>query len=58
MKMTKDEAIKFLETRSCLDCAARACSPYYCECVSCPLAKAVKVAIKALKDIQKYEDNH
>lgn len=52
--MTESEAIKILKKDSCYECAQGTDSPFNCEYGECGVAKATRVAIKALEDVQKY----
>ena len=52
--MTESEAIKILKKDSCYECAQGTDSPFNCEYGGCRVAKATRVAIKALEEIQKY----
>ena len=49
MSMTREEAIRTLETGSCYECTWGCESPAKCTCKKCKLIDAVKVAIEALK---------
>lgn len=52
--MTASEAIKILKKDSCYECAQGTDSPFNCEYGGCRVAKATRVAIKALEEVQKY----
>ena len=52
--MTKQEAIKILKKDSCYECSQGTDSPFNCEYWECRVAKATRVAIKALEEVQKY----
>lgn len=52
--MTESEAIKILKKDSCYECSQGTDSPLNCEYVECRVAKATRVAIKALEEVQKY----
>lgn len=52
--MTENEAIKILKKDSCYECTQGTDSPFNCEYVECRVAKATRVAIKALEDVQQY----
>lgn len=52
--MTASEAIKILKKDSCYECSQGTDSPFNCEYVGCRVAKATRVAIKALEEVQKY----
>lgn len=52
--MTENEAIKILKKDSCYECAQGTGSPFNCEYGGCRVAKATRVAIKALEKVQKY----
>lgn len=52
--MTESEAIKILKKDSCYECAQGTDSPFNCEYGGCRVAKATRVAIKALEEVQKY----
>nr|DAL47781.1 MAG TPA_asm: hypothetical protein [Caudoviricetes sp.] len=52
--MTENEAIKILKKDSCYECAQGTDSPFNCEYGECRVAKATRVAIKALEEVQKY----
>jgi hypothetical protein len=52
--MTASEAIKILKKDSCYECAQGTDSPLNCEYGECRVAKATRVAIKALKEVQQY----
>jgi hypothetical protein len=52
--MTESEAIKILKKDSCYECAQGTNSPLDCEYGECRVAKATRVAIKALEDVQQY----
>lgn len=52
--MTESEAIKILKKDSCYECAQGTDSPLNCEYGECRVAKATRVAIKALEDVQQY----
>lgn len=47
--MTESEAIKILKKDSCYECAQGTDSPLNCEYGGCRVAKATRVAIKALE---------
>nr|DAI50898.1 MAG TPA: zinc-ribbon domain protein [Caudoviricetes sp.]DAM82856.1 MAG TPA: zinc-ribbon domain protein [Caudoviricetes sp.] len=47
--MTASEAIKILKKDSCYECAQGTDSPFNCEYGGCRVAKATRVAIKALE---------
>ena len=52
--MTESEAIKILKKDSCYECSQGTDSQLNCEYVECRVAKATRVAIKALEEVQKY----
>lgn len=52
--MTENKAIKILKKDSCYECAQGTDSPFSCEYGGCRVAKATRVAIKALEEIQQY----
>ena len=52
--MTESEAIKILKKDSCYECAQGADSPLNCEYGGCRVAKATRVAIQALEEVQQY----
>lgn len=52
--MTENEAIKILKKDSCYECSQGTYSPFNCEYGECRVAKATRVAIKALKEVQQY----
>ena len=52
--MTESEAIKILKKDSCYECAQGTDSPLNCEYGECRVAKATRVAIKALEEVQQY----
>lgn len=52
--MTESEAIKILKKDSCYECSQGTDSPLNCEYVECRVAKATRVAIKALEEVQQY----
>ena len=52
--MTENEAIKILKKDSCYECAQGTDSPFNCEYGGCRVAKATRIAIKALEKVQKY----
>lgn len=52
--MTASEAIKILKKDSCYECSQGTDSPFNCEYWGCRVAKATRVAIKALEEVQKY----
>ena len=52
--MTASEAIKILKKDSCYECAQGTDSPFNCEYGGCRVAKATRVAIKALEEVQQY----
>lgn len=52
--MTASEAIKILKKDSCYECAQGTDSPLNCEYGECRVAKATRVAIKALEEVQQY----
>lgn len=52
--MTENEAIKTLKKDSCYECAQGTDSPFSCEYGECRVAKATRVAIKALEEVQQY----
>lgn len=52
--MTASEAIKILNKDSCYECAQGTDSPLNCEYGECRVAKATRVAIKALEEVQQY----
>ena len=52
--MTENEAIKILKKDSCYECAQGTDSPFNCEYGGCRVAKAIRVAIKALEEAQQY----
>lgn len=52
--MTASEAIKILKKDSCYECSQGTDSPLNCEYVECRVAKATRVAIKALEEVQQY----
>jgi hypothetical protein len=51
--MTENEAIKILKKDSCYECAQGTYSPFNCEYGECRVAKATRLAIKALEEVQK-----
>nr|DAY93221.1 MAG TPA: zinc-ribbon containing domain protein [Caudoviricetes sp.] len=52
--MTASEAIKILKKDSCYECAQGTDRPLNCEYGECRVAKATRVAIKALEEVQQY----
>lgn len=52
--MTENEAIKILKKDSCYECSQGTYSPFNCEYGECRVAKATRLAIKALEEVQKY----
>jgi hypothetical protein len=52
--MTENEAIKILKKDSCYECTRGTGSPFNCEYGECRVAKATRVAIKALEEVQQY----
>ena len=52
--MTESEAIKILKKDSCYECAQGTDSPLNCEYGGCRVAKATRVAIQALEEVQQY----
>lgn len=52
--MTASEAIKILKKDSCYECAQGTDSPLNCEYGGCRVAKATRVAIQALEEVQQY----
>lgn len=52
--MTENEAIKILKKDSCYECAQGTNSPFNCEYGECRVAKATRIAIKALEEVQQY----
>lgn len=54
--MTESEAIKILKKDSCYECAQGTDSPLNCEYGGCRVAKATRVAIKALEEVQQYRE--
>lgn len=52
--MTASEAIKILKKDSCYECAQGTDSPFNCEYGGCRVAKATRVAIQALEEVQQY----
>ena len=54
--MTESEAIKILKKDSCYECAQGTDSPLNCEYGECRVAKATRVAIKALEEVQQYRE--
>ena len=50
--MTESEAIKILKKDSCYECAQGTDSPLNCEYGGCRVAKATRVAIQALEEVQ------
>ena len=52
--MTENEAIKILKKDSCYECAQGTDSPFSCEYWGCRVAKATRVAIKALEEVEQY----
>lgn len=52
--MTESEAIKILKKDSCYECAQGTDSPLNCEYGGCRVAKATRIAIKALEEVQQY----
>ena len=52
--MTENEAIKILKKDSCYECTRGTDSPFNCEYGACRVAKATRVAIKALEEVQQY----
>ena len=52
--MTESEAIKILKKDSCYECAQGTDSPFNCEYGGCRVAKATRVAIQALEEVQQY----
>lgn len=52
--MTENEAIKILKKDSCYECAQGTDSPFSCEYGGCRVAKATRVAIKALEEVEQY----
>lgn len=54
--MTENKAIKILKKDSCYECAQGTDSPFSCEYGGCRVAKATRVAIKALEEVQQYRE--
>lgn len=54
--MKESEAIKILKKDSCYECAQGTDSPLNCEYGECRVAKATRVAIKALEEVQQYRE--
>ena len=54
--MTENEAIKILKKDSCYECAQGTDSPLNCEYGECRVAKATRVAMKALEEVQQYRE--
>lgn len=54
--MTESEAIKILKKDSCYECAQGTDSPLNCEYGECRVAKATRVAIKSLEEVQQYRE--
>ena len=52
--MTESEAIKILKKDSCYECAQGTDSPLNCEYGGCRVAKATRVAIQAIEEVQQY----
>lgn len=52
--MAESEAIKILKKDSCYECAQGTGSPFNCEYGGCRVAKATRMAIQALEEVQKY----
>lgn len=52
--MTENEAIKMLKKDSCYECAQGTDSPFNCEYGECRVAKATRMAIQALEEVQQY----
>lgn len=52
--MTESEAIKILKKDSCYECAQGTDSPLNCEYGGCRVAKATRVAIQALEEVEQY----
>lgn len=52
--MTESEAIKILKKDSCYECSQGTDSPFNCEYVGCRVAKATRVAIQALEEVEQY----
>lgn len=52
--MTESEAIKILKKDSCYECAQGTDSPLNCEYGECRVAKATRVAIQAIEEVQQY----
>ena len=52
--MTESEAIKILKKDSCYECAQGTDSQFNCEYGGCRVAKATRVAIQALEEVQQY----
>lgn len=52
--MTASEAIKILKKDSCYECAQGTDSPFNCEYGGCRVAKATRVAIQAIEEVQQY----
>ena len=54
--MTESEAIKILKKDSCYECAQGTDSPLNCEYGECRVAKATRVVIQALEEVQQYRE--
>lgn len=52
--MTENEAIKILKKDSCYECAQGTDSPFNCEYGGCRVAKATRMAIQVLEEVQQY----
>lgn len=52
--MTESEAIKILKKDSCYECSQGTDSPFNCEYVGCRVAKATRVAIQAIEEVEQY----
>lgn len=52
--MTESEAIKILKKDSCYECAQGTDSPFNCEYGGCRVAKATRMAIQVLEEVQQY----
>lgn len=52
--MTENEAIEILKKDSCYECTQGTDSPFNCEYGGCRVAKATRVAIQALEEVQQY----
>lgn len=50
--MTENEAIKILKKDSCYECSQGTYSPFNCEYGECRVAKAARLAIKALEEFR------